>query len=429
MSDPKANPAREIPVVCSVCRTRSYANATDVGREIVCPDCGTHNRVPPAAAPAQPFQPRYTGDEYALREVDDPATRAAAAGFVKFNCGTCSTLLDAPLNQVGKQVACPDCGTWCVVPPPPPAPPPFQAADASDVTLDEPPPEKNVVRQRVADRLLHDAAEHLRAQAAAQPKRLLNATWLGILAFPFQVQVLPVWIGLAVGLLAIAALVDTVISMTRSLSLEYIMAVFVALIAAFATALIAGLCIPPLMTIIEFTADGLERIPHWPGHDLLDRGRVLLYAVNSFAMSALPGMLPMMVLSGLGVPSWLGLLTVPLLWPVVLLSMLEADSPFVPFSNAIRTSFRQVPHGWKSFYLRSLGLAAALAIPAVLLFLYGHRFGRVYLMFAVSYYAVVYCRLLGRLAWLVGQAESEAVDERTVEPDADSAGPDDRSAV
>ncbi len=304
-------------------------------------------------------------------------------------------------------MACPDCGTLCVVPPAPPAPPPFQPADAGDVELDEPPPAVNAVRQRISERLLSEAAEHLREKEAAQPKPLRRASLLGILSFPFQARVIPIWIGLAVGLLAISELVGMIISMTRSLSKEYILAVFVALITTFATALIAGLCLPPLLTIIEFTADGLDRIPHWPSNDWLDRGRVLLYVVNSVAVSALPGMLPAMALGRLGVPSWLGLLTVPLLWPAVLLSMLEADSPFVPYSKAIRNSFQQVPQGWKTFYLRSLGLAAVLGISAALLFLVSPWGGRIFLAFALSYYAVVYCRLLGRLAWLVGQFEPE----------------------
>jgi hypothetical protein len=258
---------------------------------------------------------------------------------------------------------------------------------------------------------MSDATEYVRQREESKPKPPARPMFSGVLSFPFQKEVIPVWVAIAVGVLCIMALLDMIGSMTRSITIESILAIFVSLIATFATAAIAGICIPPFLSIIEFTADGQDRIPYWPTYDLLDRGRVLLYVINSVTVSSLPGMLLATALRPLGVPLWTGMLLTPLLWPIVLLSMLEADSPFVPLSPAVRKSFRQVPEGWSAFYAETLGLAVIIAIPAVLASLVGPLVLRVYLVVSLSLYAVIYCRLLGRLAWLGGQFQEEELDE------------------
>ena len=328
--------------------------------------------------------------------------------FIKFPCATCSTLLDAPRDQVGQQVVCPDCGRPTVVPAAPPDPPRFQPADASDVVLDEPPTVIDETRKRIAGRLMQEAEQHVQQREEAEPPQPIRPMRSGILSFPFHLEIIPVWVALSVGVLAILGLLDVIQSMTRVLSIEAILAVFVSLITIFFAALLAGFCLPPLLAVIEFTADGQDHIPYWPSNDLLDRGRVLLFFVNSLSVSSLPGMLVATSLQSLGVPLWTGMLLTPVLWPIVLLSMLEANSPFVPFSARVRTSLRQLRPAWLTYYAETLGLAIALVIPFLLLLWVSRPYAaRICAVVAGCYFAIVCCRLLGRLAWMAGQIEIE----------------------
>lgn len=436
MSEPKEARGPDIPVVCGVCGTRSYAHRSQVGQEIVCPDCSSRNRVPPPPPPPAKFQPRFTGDEYQLSAVDEPARRVDPERRITFPCSTCSTLLDASREEVGSQVSCPDCGNLTVVPPPPPEPPRFQPVDASDIVLDEPPSAIQETRKRIADQLMKEAEEYVRACAEEESKPPLKPLVSGVFTFPFQPPVIPVWIGATIGVVVLLTLVDLINSMTRVLSLEAILAVFTTIIAIFFAAVIAGFCLPPLLAIIEFTADGQDRIPYWPGSDLLDRGRALLFFVNSLAVSSLPGMLTVSLLRPLGVPLWTGMLLTPLLWPVVFLSMLEADSPFIPWSPSIRASLKQISHAWSTFYFEMFGVTVLLAIPALVLRLVGPLALRVYLAAVACYLVIVCCRLLGRLAWMAAEyveeeteeePDEESVEEQEGEADHDAAGRSDRT--
>jgi hypothetical protein len=298
-----------------------------------------------------------------------------------------------------------------VVPPPPPEPPRFQPVDASDVVLDEPPSAIQETRKRIADQLMKEAEEYVRARAEEEPKPPLKPLVSGVFTFPLQPPVIPLWIGSTIGVVVLLTLVDLVNSMTRVLSLEAILAVFATIITIFFAAVMAGLCLPPLLAIIEFTADGQDRIPYWPGADLLDRGRALLFFVNSLAISSLPGMLTVSLLRPLGVPLWPGMLLTPFLWPIIFLSMLEADSPFIPYSPSIRASLKQISHAWWTFYFEMFGLTIVLAIPALVFRLVNPLALRVYLAAVACYLLIVCCRLLGRLAWMAAEFVEEESDE------------------
>lgn len=159
-------------------------------------------------------------------------------------------------------------------------------------------------------------------------------------------------------------------------------------------------------------------------------GALLLFFVNSLSISSLPGMLSATLLQSLGVPLWTGMLLTPVLWPIVLLSMLEANSPFVPFSARVRASIRQLRPAWVAYYGETFTLAIVLAIPfLVLLWASQPSAARVYGVVAGCYLAIVCCRLLGRLAWMADQMEIEddlEDDEEELDDEEDDEdGPDD----
>ncbi len=106
-----------IAVRCSLCGTRMYATADQVGQKLVCPDCETTTVVPAATAGSrQRRDPRDGGsaDEgYEVsRQGESPATVGAAdLVYVPVVCKLCHTRMLATEDQVGQTMICPDCLT------------------------------------------------------------------------------------------------------------------------------------------------------------------------------------------------------------------------------------------------------------------------------------------------------------------------------
>jgi len=90
---------------CPHCDARLKALERQAGGQLRCPECGEVVRVPNLGI-----------DEFA--EADEPAVDP----WIVVECRVCHTRMDARRDQVGKQIACPDCNTLATVPPPPPPP-------------------------------------------------------------------------------------------------------------------------------------------------------------------------------------------------------------------------------------------------------------------------------------------------------------------
>ena len=395
----------DLPVACDVCGTRIYAKAHQVGQKVRCPDCHTQQLVtPPPLAPAKP-EPRYTGDEYQLREEMIPSPNTDSAGYARVICQMCNTVMNVRIEHVGKRVRCPDCDTPNLIRPPAPKGAEFEIPDVQDVVLAEAPPPIDRSHQMMADHLMSKAVDELReAEEEQQPISPERTKPIG---FVLQLKILPVWLIAAVGMILVWYLADLIHDLTSTISVETIIAVFLAIItAAFATVL-AGFVAPQLLTITAFTSDGYDRIPYWPSHDLLDRFKAILIIVDSVALAATPGMLIATLLSPLGIPLWAGLLSTLLPLPFILLSMMDTNSAFIPYSAVIHSSLSTRRSSWNLFYLQSLGLFAILAFPTGLCWLLHPMLGRVVLCFATAIYLVLYAFLLGRLAWMIGDVDPE----------------------
>jgi DNA-directed RNA polymerase subunit RPC12/RpoP len=423
----------DIPVVCGICQTRIHARADQIGQHVVCPDCQALNLV----KSPQPLVARddlLGGKQYRLAEESSPSTMAAGE-LVKVVCGTCYTLMYARLEHVGRRVRCPDCDSITVVPRPPVKKPLFLPPDTSDVVVEAgPPPLLDEMRREVADRLLTEASEHVRQQALQRPRPVKAPLRDGIYSFPFYFNVLPLWIGTVVALLVDAALLDALIDLINGGGLVAIMAAFLAPIVAIVSISIVGFIAPHFLTIIEFTAEGYDRMPYWPSQDMLSRGRAMLFGLNALAMATMPGMLLVGLLRPLGVPLEVGLVSTVLLLPPVMLSMAENDSVFAPFSRFVFGSLRRHFESWSGFYLQVVLLALVIVGVDYLVWMAGHRgtlripgisadyFSRIIAVVTVCLYAVIYCRLVGRMAWILGQSEVQEVGvEVDVEAELDEA--------
>ena len=104
---------------CVVCRTKLSAQPTQAGSLVLCPNCRTKLTVPAAAAvavgagvaaappPARPIPPRPSA---AFKPT------GAAGKRYGFNCGYCSSRLEATESMAAQDGQCPTCGNTITIP-------------------------------------------------------------------------------------------------------------------------------------------------------------------------------------------------------------------------------------------------------------------------------------------------------------------------
>src|SRR4029453_3742529 len=94
-----------IELPCQVCQTPLKANDAQAGQLVRCPTCSTTLRVPvPAAAAATAAVTRsYTG------LAPSPPLPGSGRRY-GFNCGYCSSRLEATESMAAQEGQCPTCG-------------------------------------------------------------------------------------------------------------------------------------------------------------------------------------------------------------------------------------------------------------------------------------------------------------------------------
>jgi hypothetical protein len=157
------------------------------------------------------------------------------------------------------------------------------------------------------------------------------------------------------------------------------------------------------MTILRATSGGAETIDDWPSLLALEDAGQFLYVFNSLFLAVLPCALAAPLWSRLGVPlSWAIGGGIALLFPVLLLSMLVANSPLHLLSFRLLRSLLRGGIAWIGFYLTTL--AAALAIAAIEIHMWRHAGWAIDVAITGPVAAaswMIYFRLLGRLAWFL----------------------------
>ena len=164
------------------------------------------------------------------------------------------------------------------------------------------------------------------------------------------------------------------------------------------------------LSILLDTAAGNDRIENWPSDVFLDWMGDCLYVVAGLAVSIMPGGLAASLISGGYAWGVVGLASALLLFPIVLLSMLEADSPLTPLSSRVMRSMPTVWQRWLCFYALTIPLTFVVAGLLVWLVVRGDGWlipaAAVLLIASV----MIYFRLLGRLACCSDEEEKKAAE-------------------
>jgi len=407
-----------IPVHCPLCRTLMQATEDQVGQKLICPDCGTPTPVPPPKRAARPGAGTRAHESYAVFEEGGPApadSRVVHGAYVKVRCPVCQALLHFAEDQAGRRVACPDCDTPLEVPrrAPPKKKTPKKQAGVGQGLEDvyqvgwggEAPGYRRVVAASSERWAFVEARRRQRAPGPPPRWPLLS----GVFGFPASPAARTRWFWFSVWLAVAAGLL--VRGMTRvgapggglgSLPLWF---------TALLTNILGVAVLLPLLpvasafavAVIHGAANGDDTLEEFTDVPFLDWVLDGLFVINSMALSC--GVVYGVAWLARGAEEavlwiWGGGLLV--LFPIVLLSMLETGSSLRPFSAPVWRSLLVNGPAWIGFLAESALLWGAVAgatwgvgllpgVPAALGILVGALLG-VYAM-------IVYCRILGRLAW------------------------------
>jgi hypothetical protein len=159
------------------------------------------------------------------------------------------------------------------------------------------------------------------------------------------------------------------------------------------------------LQVIEDTANGVDSITSWPAADWRAWVLGLLSVLYVLVLCALVGYVVRLLVRPI-FDTWVpSIFIVFLLFPIVQLSSLAAESRWWPYSPAILRSLKTVTAQWLLFYgivIVMCGGWLVISVVGILISPWGTPIVVMPLLAAVM---LIYARLLGRLAWCFGQAE------------------------
>ncbi|TWU16059.1 hypothetical protein [Allorhodopirellula heiligendammensis] len=318
----------------------------------------------------------------------------------RVRCPTCGTQNDVTAKQAGKQIRCRDCFTMVRVPKPP------RVARKVQIDMTEAPafqftPLKDAA-DRPADPFRKSANEYLEAASKtekAEPKPDLDVPrirdWArAVFGIFTQIGVVAHWLILS----AIASVVAFFV-----LSIDSDMLV-VGLYAA--GAFFGAIVLACGFTIMQSIANEEESVDDWP--ITLEPMEWLAPTVFCFAAAGLaygPGFFIGYMTFGPSLTTvCMAMISTFLIFPFVLLSMLDMQTVFMPFSPDVGRSVTRCEEAWGGFYFSSgvvffftfLIFAFASLFPAPLAAVIG-----IFVGVAAEF---IYFAMLGRLAHAIGQS-------------------------
>ncbi len=316
-----------------------------------------------------------------LRPTKPPPPPAPKPSEIDYRiaCRTCGTAMHVKLDRVGKKVNCPDCHSSFTVPPPPAGwsstkkkveiqddgvEMPLAAYDLpqSANTLDS---QRTVASEYLdkAKRELDDDEIDNLYQGDFDTIGFMNRTF-GFLMDPSALGLLVLYGFMSAGLFALTQFSKTKVDGGGFEGGGYLLVLFI-LVSVF-SAIIAMPMLSAGLALLESVANRQRRVEEWPSFNVFDNFGEIMVILIALVGSLLPGMLVGGLIGRSGGAEWLiltGMMgTCFVLFPVLLLSMLDNGSPFQPISGAVITSISQVPEAWGGYYLKTAMAFAATTV-------------------------------------------------------------------
>jgi DNA-directed RNA polymerase subunit RPC12/RpoP len=400
MEDP-----RYVRVVCATCRAVLHPRVEKAGRQVRCPDCYSAVLVPqppkPEAAPKQ----RELG-EYGVREALAPArSESADANIFLVLCPKCQARLHPRRSHAGRRARCPDCETVFVIPPPP----------KTEKSKPLPLPGKYAMGEapkRVEPEFHYLTVDRVR-EPEPDPLAPPETGWFfrGVFTFPWWPGAWARWTILSLLLVPALFMTGVVLllaggSVNQGMTAVPYLMLPLMWLWVWALSYAAG----AFVAIVQDTGSSNDEVTSWSEGDWRERVGTMLYVGLHLGLS-------LAAASAIGWP--VGVFTEPLwgavatglaanlLFPLFMLSSMEADTLLTPYSPVMFGSLLKTPGGWLIVYIESL---LSLALACVLMGA-GMYFVPVLTIFLAAplLAAVIFieARLYGRLAWHIGQLETK----------------------
>ena len=337
-------------------------------------------------------------DELPATAAAEPAIKNELAEEYRITCKTCGTPTYVKAKQAGRTIKCVDCYSSISVPPPPkvkkkPAAmpePKAMAMQSSSTSSRQPEPFRKSAEQLLA------AAEA--AEIDTPPPNYDNpdvGQWLkSVFGIFTDSGVLVHWL-----IFSMIAAIPTYIAI-RSEQVILIGGLF-----PFA-AIVGSLVAACGFAVLESVANEQDSVSSWPVFDPFSwLGQLFLVS----AAAAVP-LVPVAAIFGMIFgPSLLlvlfGLLAIYLLFPFVLLSMIDMDSPFAPFSPEVARSVTRCQEAWGALYFSSGILFLALFLLIAAMYSMVGTAGIILSITATVGVIFVYFAMIGRLAYAIGQGD------------------------
>jgi predicted RNA-binding Zn-ribbon protein involved in translation (DUF1610 family) len=320
--------------------------------------------------------------------------------FILVVCSTCHARLHPRWDQAGKKIVCPDCGKTLRIPWP---------KRRAENALPRP-EDIGDYGVREAEKTVRSSTEFYEAQviyARPVPPPPRWTFFSGVFQFPWCQGNIGRWailsFGLAVtGQMVVGALALLGVGGGGVGSIAVVAIGFLVLPISWSSIWTFSYAATCMLAVVEETAAGNDEI-NWPEDGWRERVWKLLYTGYLFVLAAL---------AGVGVGSlvrlcvddfWVApVATVYFVFPIILLSSLEAGSPWAPITPAILRSLLVRMWCWAIFYLEIVLLAAPWIVLVLFGFYLRHPFWTALLSAPLlSALMLIYARLLGRLAWRI----------------------------
>lgn len=317
----------------------------------------------------------------------------------RVKCKVCGSVMHVNASQAGQTMSCSDCYTEIKIPPPPKV----QRAKAMDLDQAETynfEPSKAAQRgadpfQKSAAKLLEDASredEEEEETPDGYDTPSVKEWAFNVFGIYKDLGVVAHWLGLS----ALGCLPAAVV-----LSLESPILVLGLFPAGFFLGVLVVSC---GFAILQSVANEEERVSEWPTLDPMAWLEQLFVAVAAASLAAVPAWIVCILLFG---PHLLSLavtmFAVYVLFPFVLLSMLDMNSAFVPFSPEVARSVRKCEEAWGGFYFSSGLLFAGLFMLIVAMSGASPTTLAIVSITASIAIAFAYFSIIGRLAFAIGQ--------------------------
>lgn len=437
---PRIAPQR-FTVACRLCETRVEVTERHIGKKLKCPDCGALTPIKrPEAKPEAKRPQAMDGWQYEVYEGEDQPWAADLIAkqkeTVPVACRLCGTLMHVPPSVIGKLLVCPDCGAKTrVEPPAPKGEKPKLAPPGKEYQIDESEASPEPIQHHLYEEKSENPPAGFRELVEARKRRKSGrptpprfALIVGVMKMWRTSGMLLAGVGFSFTLLALVAIGGIVLSMLSGGGMGAAMGiVFVPIPLCLGFLWAAAFSVVYIELIVE-SSEGNDTIQSWPQIDIHQLSGPIAYTLMAAIVAFIPGwligeqVLPILGderLAEPGVAYLASMLGAWIAYPVIQLSQLELSSVFGVLSLKVLRTFGLAPMSWAFFFFETAIMAATIwgagwLISEITPFsLVGALSWLAGMALILPFFLLMYARLLGRLSWIVANAEANkaAADE------------------